>query len=153
MRDLVCAVKGGKDVHVLAFGLLELGDDLKRGAVEVLRDELDAFLRHLGDPGCALLELDLEDVHAGLVEIVEVGLHGRVAFLLVAVEMDEERRRSIRRVEGAGYEPVHDLFLGGGDRSFPAAAGCKQAGCGCEKDRGAEDSGRILHKGVVLGYI
>lgn len=48
-------------------------------------------------------------------EIVEMGLHGSFADLLVIGEMDEERSRGILRRQGTGHETVHDLFLGGRD--------------------------------------
>ena len=147
--DLVGAVQGRNHIYVLALGLLEGGDDLEGGFIEVFGDELHrAFLdvRYVTYARGSLLELDLEDVHSGLVEIVQVRLDGGIALLLVAVVMDEERRRRIGRVEGARHEGVHNAFFGVGNGSLAlAGAGSQSQYRGSEKDRETEESERIFH--------
>ena len=147
--DLVGAVKGRDHIYVLALGLLEGCDDLEGGFIEVFGDELhSAFLdvRYVTDARSSLLELDLEDVHSGLAEIVEVRLDGGIALFLVAVIMDEERRRRIGRVEGARHEGVHNAFFGVGNGSLAlAGTRSKSQDRGSEKDRETEESERIFH--------
>ena len=99
---------------------------------------------------CALFELDLQDIHSGLAEIVKVCLYCGIALLLVAVVMDEESGGGIGRVERSGHEGVHYAFLRVGKLGRTCRRQCEDSGDGRE----AEDSAGIFHiETVLVGWI